>query len=382
MTNTLINVAEAFGLADGGMTGTSPLVRRQYSPQRRALVAEAAKMWDRVWNHGDPRAAVQVLEALSTSDLFKSVTGDVLDQELLARYGEVQTFWSRFASRTTVRNFKPKRLVDILGGRGALDPVGELAEYKTADYLTDERTIAVGKFGRRFGFSWEAQINDDLDELMTIPNAFSAAAGATEDREANAQVFDTKTGAPNTSFFRAATAAEKKKGRPDTAPVNLPLTLDNLSAGITTVSTRKNVDDELVAPDGLILMVGPALKMTALQILNTTEIRVTDGDTTSVTTNPVKGAIDLEVNPRLPGTAWFILPKPTTPRSAFAVAFLRGWETPDLRVKADAGNRLGGGAIDPSEGSFDEDGVYYRVRHVVGSAQGDPIHTYASTGSS
>jgi hypothetical protein len=62
------------------------------------------------------------------------------------------------------------------------------------------------------------------------------------------------------------------------------------------------------------------------------------------------------------------------------VAFLNGYETPDIRQKADAGQRVGGGAIGAEEGSFDVDGIYYRVRHVVGAGTVDPLHTYASAG--
>lgn len=386
MTNTITNVAEGFNLSEAGtMSGTSPLVRRQYSPQRKQAIVEAARLLDRVFTQGDPRAAVLLQENLTTSDLFKSAVGDVLDQELLARYNELPSFWQNFASRTTVRNFKKKRLIDILGGRAALDLVPEQTPYPNTGYQRAERYIAVSKFGRRFGFSWEAGINDDIDELMTVPDAFAAASRATEDKAANDVLFNAATGAPNTSFFYNHATDVDADGvvipnGPDTTPTSLPLTDDNLQTAFAAVSTRKNAEGELVAPEGLILMVGPALQITAETILNTTEVRITSGSRTITTTNPVRGKVTLLVNPRLPGLAWFLLPKPTVARPSLAVAFLRGWETPDLRIKADTGNRVGGGAIDPSEGSFDDDSVAYRVRHVVGAAQADPLHTYASAG--
>lgn len=367
--NTTI-VGEAFGLTEAGaMLGTSPLARRQYSPKRAQALVEAAEMWKRAWD-GDMRASVLVLEALSTSDLFRSVTGDVLDRELLARYQEVPVQWTGFARRTTVRNFKPKKLVDLLGGRSALDVVPELSEYPAGDHETGEYEISVRKFGRRFGFSWEASINDDLDELQTLPNAFAAAARATEDQTALERIANAD-GTPNTAFFNAGNG---------NAPVAGVLNEDNLSAAITTVSTRENAEGEVVAPEGLVLMVGPAQEMTARRILNATEIRVTNGSKTTVEPNWLRGVVTLEVNRRLKGNAWYLLPAPTAARPALAVAFLRGWETPDLRIKNDAGNRVGGGTVAPEEGSFDEDGVWYRVRHIVGSATVDPIHTYAGTG--
>ncbi|WP_100499358.1 phage major capsid protein [Geodermatophilus chilensis] len=377
MTTTVI---ESFGLTESlTMSGTSPLVRRQYSPQRAAAIVEAARLWDRVWTKGDPRAALAVQEALSTSDLFKSATGDVLDRELLARYGDVQTQWASIASRTTVRNFKPKKMVDLLGGRTVLDVVPELSEYPTADYLTAEYQISVRKFGRRFGYSWEASVNDDLDELQQIPGQYATAAALTEERAAFDALFNAVTGAPNAGFFRNH-AGDAIPG-PDTTPTTLALTSDNLQTAITAVRSRRDPEGNPIPVSGrLLLVVGPAQEIAARRILEATEVRTTVGSRTTLEPNPLRGVVDLVVLERLPGTAWFLIPAPTAARPALAVAFLRGWETPDLRVKADAGNRLGGGPADPADGAFEDDSVYFRVRHVVGAASLDPTHTYASTG--
>jgi hypothetical protein len=62
-------------------------------------------------------------------------------------------------------------------------------------------------------------------------------------------------------------------------------------------------------------------------------------------------------------------------------AFLAGHEQPDLRVKADTGFRVGGGAISALEGSFEIDDIQYRGRHIVGNQQADPLFTYCSLGS-
>ena len=79
-------------------------------------------------------------------------------------------------------------------------------------------------------------------------------------------------------------------------------------------------------------------------------------------------------------TTWFLLPAPSTGRPAIVSAFLRGHESPDLRMKSDAGNRVGGGALPGEEGSFDDDTIQYRVRHVHGAGLVIPAETYASTG--
>jgi hypothetical protein len=380
MTSTLINVAETFGLTDDQtLAGPSPLTRRQYTPRRRQAIKEAADLWKRVFD-GDIRAAVQVKEALSTSDLFVSATGDVLDRELLAQYTSVQAEWAGFATRTLVRNFKPKKLIDILGGRTVLERVPELTAYPGAEYDTREFAIAVAKFGRQFGFSWEAMVNDDLDELMQIPGTFAQAAALTEDNAALAVIANVTTGAPNTAFFKDYSAIDTY-GTLNTAPVSAVLNEANLQTAIEAIKQRKDAEGNLVPSGPLILVVGPAQDFTARRILNATEIRVTSGSRTTLEPNPLKGAVELVVLSRLPGLAWFVLPKPSTAaRPALAVAFLRGFETPDIRQKANAGNSLGGGALSPDSGDFDDDSVRYRVRHVTGAASADPIHTYAATG--
>jgi hypothetical protein len=377
MTSTLINVAETFGLtADQTLDGVSPLTRRQYTPRRASAIKEAADLWKRVFD-GDIRAAVRVKEALSTSDLFVSATGDVLDRELLAQYSADPAEWAGFATRTLVRNFKPKKMVDILGGRTSLARVPELTAYPGAEYDTREFAIQVAKFGRQFGFSWEAMVNDDLDELMQIPNTFAQASGMTEDDAAIALIANITTGVPNADFFKDYSAVDGYVGSGlNTTAVTEALTEEDLQTAITAIKTRKDNEGNLVPSGPLILVVGPANEFTARRILNATEIRVTSGSRTSLEPNPLKGAVELVVLSRLPGLAWFVLPKPTTAtRPALAVAFLRGFETPDIRQKNGAGV-----GVSPDAGDFDDDSVRYRVRHVTGAASVDPIHTYASTG--
>lgn len=380
MTNTLINVAETFGLTEGQtMPGVSPLVRRQYTPQRKAAIVEATRLWDRVWNQGDPRAAITVQEALATSDLFKSATGDVFDRELLARYGDVNTQWTQIASRTTVRNFKPKKMVDIMGGRTSLALVPELIEYPGADTRTNEYEIAVKKFGRRVGWSWESSINDELDELQTIPGNFAVAARITEDDAVFDRLFDRVTGAPSAAFFKDYTGAPI--AGPNTTAVTAALTSENLQAAITAVTTRRDFEGNLIPAGRLQLVVGRGQEINARRILTATEVRTVVGSRTTIEANPLAGAVDLTVVDRLPGLSWFLLPTPNGGgRPAISIAFLRGWETPDIRVRSQAGNRPGGGPVDPGEGDFDVDAIYWRVRHIVGSAVLDPTHTYASTG--
>lgn len=378
---SIINLAESFGLsADGSLDGATNAAHRVLTPSRAKALNEAAQLWGKAWG-GSKVAAALVEEALTTSDLFKSATGDLLDRELLATYQDLTPSWQEWASPAKVRNFKPKKLVDIMGGKSALDLVPELTEFPYAKSSSHEYEVSAKKFGRRFGFSWEAGVNDDIDELQQIPGRFGSAASLTEDVAALEQVATISTGAPS-AFFKSYSATDAKAlgyaafNNKGTAALSTAAVI----SAIEGIATRRDVDGNLVPHNGLVLMVGPGLQFTAERILNTAEIR-TGTDPVVIEPNPLRGKVRLVVNNMLTGNAWFVLPDPRrNQRPAVAVAKLAGFETPDLRVSANTGSRVGGGAIAPTEGDFEIDGVWYRVRHVAGGASVDPIHTFASTG--
>lgn len=370
--NTIIG--ESFGLsADLTMVGEGPVARRQRvlkDPRMRGVILEAKQLLEAAWS-GDRAAMLRVNEAITTSDLFKSAAGEVLDRELLAQYEDIETQWTKFAARTSLKDFKPKQLVELSRNRHGLRRVPEHSNYPEASTSANERSIAVAKFGEQYGYSLEARINDDIGELQQVPAGWATQARYTEDDEALTQLANPLTGAPNTSFFNVG------NGNLGTGL----LSPDTLQAAITAVSTKRDKDGRLLRPGALQLVVGPALQFTAERVMNTTEIEVTlDDGSRAKQSNPFRGKVQLTVLANLPGTAWFVIPLPTAPRPAFYVGFLRGYETPDMRYKKDQGAALGGGDLGADAGSFDDDTIWYRVRHITGAAQGDPMFTYASDG--
>ena len=85
------------------------------------------------------------------------------------------------------------------------------------------------------------------------------------------------------------------------------------------------------------------------------------------------GAFEVTVNEKQLGGTWMVLPKPgTTHKSPLWAATLTGYETPDYRYLNNQGKSLGGGDLGPDDGSFDDDSVQYRARHIFGAATADP----------
>jgi hypothetical protein len=361
---------------DTGAAGFTRLPRGSKDPRVIAKLDESLRIFERGLS-GSLRGRADLAEALTTSD-FPILLGGVFDRELLAQYEDITPVWQSFARRSIVKDFRAKKLVDLLGGRAILDPVAEGAPYPGRKVTESDYELKVGKRGARIPLTWEMLINDDLDAFRDLPSRLATGARDTEDYLATSLLV--KASGVNTDFFKSANK---------NAPTALPLTHENLGVALTAVSTRKDSENRPIINRGTVLMVPPALELQALAILNATEIRNTEGNKVLVGGNELRSKVTLVVNPWLPVIAtdgktdgrWFILPAPTAARPALAVGFLRGHEVPDLRVKNSAGVRVGGGTIAPEEGSFEFDDIQYRVRHVLGGTPLDPIGTYVSNGS-
>lgn len=378
--SSIITAVETFGLsADMTMTGEGPTARRKRvrdDTRMRHAMLEAHTLLTDAWA-GDRAATYRVNEAITTSDLFRSAAGEVLDRELLAAYAAQPTQWTKFAARTTVRNFKPKYLRDLLAGSASLTLVPEHTNYPESKADQRESSLTVRKFGEQFGYTFEARLNDDLGELQMVPASWANKARYTEDDQALAMLADPITGAPNAAFFNAGNS-NIGTGALDAA---------KLQAALETLSQKRDPSGRLLTSGPLQLVVGPGLAFKAQRIMNTSEIQTRNNPaagtvdiSTVIEGNPFSGKVTLTVLDNLPGNAWFIIPAPSAPRPAFYVGFLAGFETPDMRYKADQGNALGGGGLTAESGAFDDDTIYYRVRHIVGAATGDPKFTYASDG--
>lgn len=336
----------------------------------------------------------EVREAFSTSDFTLALFAQV-DQETLAQYTELPSVWRQYTDVTTVNDFRPKRLVERWAKQVGLKLVPELTEYPTG--LAGDRAqfwINVTKYGLRDAISWEANINNEaIDELEDIPGKYSRAAGDTETINALANFFaiDNATNlatGPNTNFWKNWGSSGVNAGVNNT-PDTRALTAENVDWVMSQMAIRKNPKSgKQIAQPALMIVIPRALEWQMKKIQALREIRTTVGDTTNVFDNFLT-TIDYVVDPMLDtinthvkaATSWMVVPRPGSTRPASFAAFLRGYEAPDLRVKADTGQRIGGGDISPLEGSFDIDDIQYRVRHICGHQMGDPTFTYFSYGS-
>lgn len=371
MTSTLLEIAETIAAET---SGTSPAAYRKRLMSRPGI-AEAAMGVAKLMKHtreGSKRAAFELNEALTTSDLAQFASGMLIDREMLANYDALPTQWGKFLTPTTLKDFKPKYMSQLELGAQVFKDVPERTAYPLAQGPElEEYPIQGKKTGLLWGFSFEAQVNDDLDQLMLVPQQMPQMAVDTEDDRGLRLMINLETGALNTGFFKVANSNVG----------TLVLTADNLQTVLTMLRTKRDPKTGAIIPAGrLQLVVGYALEAQAERLLNVDRVQVSDGNGGfTYEPNPLRGKVDLVVNEKQLGESWIVMPKPGTARRApFWFGRVRGFEQPDFRYKADQGRAIGGGDIVVNEGSFDDDTIWYRGRHIMGVAHGDPTLTYGS----
>jgi hypothetical protein len=347
------------------------------APSVKARVLEAAKLFNEGARGVSAAAEYRLKEAFSTSD-FPVLLGKAFDIEVQSTYREITPEWRTLARETRLKDFRPKKIIDLNGGQDTFEDVAEGEEYKGASLSEFEYEIGIGKTGRTYGLTFELRKNNDYSDLMDFPGRLATAARNTEDAKVFASLV-TAAG-PNTAFFKAGNG---------NAPTALPLTRDNVQTAVKAIWKRKNREGVPFRALGtkLLLVVAPTLQFEAERAVTPTIPDPAGG--TNPIVNPLYGKVTVVVSERLglidvsakADTTWYILPDPASANPALYKATMLGEEQPDIRVKRDQGERVGAGAVGIDEGSFSDDTIHYRGRHITGGAATDPIGTYVSTGS-
>ncbi|MFI8595875.1 Mu-like prophage major head subunit gpT family protein [Rothia koreensis] len=344
-------------------------------PENLDNVVEAVRVFQKGMTGGFAHRA-RLQEAFTTAD-FPQLLSRGLDIELMDRFKNITPDWQAVADEYTVNDFRPKKLVDLFG-ISDFDDVNQGEEYKGAALQEAAFEIQVGKTGRTVGLTWELNLNQDWDAINRLPERIAKAARRTEDKKVFNTLFNDRDGGFAYNLFTV-----------DDLPNNLPLTAANLQKVLEAMAKRKDYNEDPVDASKMVLMVHPSLKFQAERIVNSDTIETTEGKTKTTEKNPFRGTVTVHAPQALAAyakgdkaaTTWFLLPAPGSSNPALAKVNLRGHEDPDIRVKNDQGtNPTGGGVISPDEGSFADDTIWFRGRHVTGGAALLPFATYASTG--
>lgn len=328
-------------------------------------------------------------EALTTGD-FPLLFADIIDREMLADYTATQKSWPLWAKRGSVPDFRLVSRFAIDGSEAVLAAVPQGDQYPESNLTDTVYQYRVGKYGRRIAFAWESMVNDDLDGLKSIPERMGRGAARAEEKFATGLIADTN--GPHATMFSAGNKNQVILAN-GSALANPVLSIAGLQNAYTVLARQLDKDGEPIAIDAVTLVVPPALKVTAKNILMATEVWII-GDLGGGTANQqihaenwMRNLTQLAVDSYLPiisttngNTSWYLFASPTEGRPAVEVGFLRGHENPETFVKLADAQLLGGGITDPMDGDFDTDSIQYKVRHVFGGTRLDPKMAVASNG--
>jgi hypothetical protein len=340
------------------------------------------KVWDRLMEalDGNRIAQAQVkAEAFSSADFplaFQRINQMTL-QSALETY---QPVWPAVGKRVVLDNLKPARsfrldvdttnLLNNNGGKprvpGTLPRIPEGTEYPGFTFTQSEYEYGTAKNGGRISMTWEAFQNDDWGQIAALPNQMLDLATWTEESEVFSQYY-VMTGGYNPTLF----------GTANNLTGNPALTLNSLQAAKAMAVLppptpaggipRRNTNQRWA------LLVGTAQEAAADQLLGITQIKSTDANGNEFLTNPNLSGIVRVTVPALPylaasnsyvqTTGWALVPYGGESYYGETVigATLRGRETPQLRIKNDQGQALGGGALSPWDGDFDADSIQIRI---------------------
>jgi len=333
---------------------------------------------------GDRKAGRTLQEAISTSDVPLFLT-PAINALFLAEWANSAPVWDQFSERYDTDRYTNIEwdgiefdADDLAGSQNGevytgygLPSVGELAEYPAMNFNTENVVGSQGKFGLRLRMSWETSLRTgSFSWLPRAVNRMAQLAGEQEDLWI-AKVLVDAAGAPNADFAQA--------------PSNPTLTYQAIEAAILQ-SQSVRVNGRRTNTSQFQLVTGYGLSTTARDILNTTEIRATDGSTEYII-NPSLGgfgytpfdALD-QYGGAAAANSWFLVPLNSARPSILALRH-EDAPVPQVYLKSSNALSLAGGMTDPMDGSFEADDTEAKIRLVGGGVAFTPQVIVASDGS-
>lgn len=362
-------VTAAVQLVADVKTGRVPyyLLEEALAPRTPAVAALIARNYPGV---------VVVRETMTRSD-FPLLMGDVIDRTMLARWNAFPQAWRSFVGVGTRRDFRIGRAIAVDGLEGAYTEQAEEEELEYGALSETGYSYAVKKYAKGAKVSWEAILNDNLQAFDTIPDRLGRGAARTVAR----YVTGLYVGAsgPNTTFFSS--------GNGNLLASNPVLSVTALQTAYGVLRSRVDADGEPIAIESAVLVVPPALEVTARNILSATQIWPVSTAGGPLLENWIVNNLTLVVDPYISivatsnqNTSWFLFPDPNVARHAIEISFLAGYEQPVLYQKLGNTARVGGG-LDQTAGDFATMAQEYKGVIAFGGSLLDPKSAVASNGS-
>jgi hypothetical protein len=287
------------------------------------------------------RASQSVSMALHSTSDFPLALNNTLHRLVVEMYEAASSGVKQVSRMRLVTDF---RAVSHLRASGSLDfkKIGEHGEFTYGTIEEAGETISVSTFGRAFGVSRQALVNDDVELLPNIARMLGEGAAQTEGKAfvelLNANSGNGPTMSDGQPLFHASHGNRAASGA--------ALEVSTLSAARTAMRRQKDLTGSPINVTPSYLIVPPELETKAEQVL----AEITAQQVSEV--NPFTGKLTLVVDPYLTSaTRWYVAAPAGKPEGLVHV-YLDGESQPQII----------------SEAGFDTDGMKFRGRLDFGCA--------------
>ena len=281
------------------------------------LVELAGIRGERV-NSRDRRAFLE--RSMHTSSDFPLLLQDAGNKMLDAGYTILQPTYRQIMTEKNFNDFKPHKFLR-LGDFPSLAPLGEGGEI-TAGTISEKREqVTAGTLARSITVTRQMLVNDDLGAFTDFASMIGQRISAQENALAYA-VINTASGAGPT--LEEGAEAVFTTGRGNRAASGTTIDVANLALARAAIMKQTSLDGLPIAiGPKMMLLVGPDRELLARQLTATFVANATSG------TNPYAGAIEVVVDPQIPGNRWYMFADATRP---FVYGFVAGQTAPQVRV--------------------------------------------------
>lgn len=302
--------------------------------------------------HGFSADAV-ITRALHTTSDFSAIMGDTIGRTLRASYKAAPSGIRRLGRQTSVSDFRRKSRIMLDSTGVTLEKVNEHGEFKSGTFEEAAESYRIDTFGRIFGITRQAIVNDDLGAFTDISRRLGQAAAAFEAQF----LVGLLEGAAGLGPVMGDGKALFHVDHGNLAGSGATLSVASLTAARLAMRRQTGIGGGLISVTPKFLVVPPELETAAEKLL--TEIRAT----TTAEVNPFSNLV-LVVEPRLSSaTRWYLTADPAE-IDGLEFAYLAGAPGPQTETR----------------NGFEIDGVQVKVRLDFGGGFVDWRGWYANAG--
>ena len=260
--------------------------------------------------------------AMSPDAAFASILDATVQKSISAAYAAAPTTFEAITRAGTLSDFKPAKVYRI-SEAGDLVEIKQGGEFKFDEMTDTGATAQLVTYGRSWGFTREAMINDDLGVLTSVPAAYVRAC---------------KRGI-NKAVYKRLTEITYSSGKGNLGTA-AKLTVASIGELRAKMRTQKNIrGKEVLNIEGRIIAVPAELEVAAMELVNST---ANPAGANSGVANVFRNALSVVVDAELDTystTAYYLIADPMD-LEGIRVSYLNGRQEPNLESRM-SWDRLG-----------------------------------------